>query len=288
MTVKNALILAEERLREIPDPRLDAEYLLAEVLHLSRLALLMDKMRELTPDEEAAFDALLTRREKREPLQYILGNQPFMGFSFKTDARALIPRFDTEILCEEALSHLSGRMHVLDLCTGTGALAIAIKKLRPGCIVTATDLSGDALSLAHENAESLQADIRFLQGDLFAPLEGEKFDLIVSNPPYIPDALRGTLQAEVQKEPDMALFAGMDGLDFYRRIVHEAPRHLHDGGWLCLEIGDDQGESVPALLQDSFRQVRLICDLNGLPRVVVGQIAATKDCGATPHTPAGE
>ena len=277
MTVKDALTQAEERLHKIPDPRLDAEYLLAEVLHISRLALLMDKMRQLTPEEKAAFDALLIRREKREPLQYILGNQPFMGFSFKTDARALIPRFDTEILCEEALSHLSGKMRVLDLCTGTGALAIAIKKLRPGCLVTATDLSADALSLARENAENLQADIRFLQGDLFAPLANEQFDLIISNPPYIPDTLRGTLQQEVQQEPDMALFAGSDGLDFYRRIAEEAPRHLAPGGFLCLEIGDDQGEAVPALLQENFQQVRVIRDLNGLPRVVVGIYGA-------PHT----
>ena len=274
MIVKDALSRAEERLQDIPDPRLDAEYLLAEATQLSRLSLLMDKMRPLTQAEEAAFEALLARREKREPLQYILGNQPFMGFSFKTDSRALIPRFDTEILCEEALSHLTGKMRVLDLCTGTGALAIAIKKLRPGCAVTASDLSGDALALARENAKSLQADIRFMQGDLFAPLDGEIFDLIVSNPPYIPDTLRGTLQEEVQKEPDMALFAGADGLDFYRRIAREAPRHLAPGGFLCLEIGDDQGESVPALLRENFQQVRMIRDLNGLPRVVVGVYGA--------------
>lgn len=282
MLVADALNRAEKRLRDIPDPRLDAEYLLAETLGLSRLSLLMEKGRALTPREEAVYEGLLQRREAREPLQYILGNQPFMGFSLKTDARALIPRFDTEILCEEALSHLSGGMRVLDLCTGSGALAIAIKRLRPACSVTATDLSGDALALARENARSLGADIRFLQGDLFAPVAGEKFDLIVSNPPYIPDSLRGKLQQEVQQEPEMALFAGPDGLAFYRRIAREAAAHLLPGGWLCLEIGDDQGETVPALLQESFRRVHMLRDLNHLPRVVTGVYEAP-----SPVRPAG-
>lgn len=282
MLVADALNRAEKRLRDIPDPRLDAEYLLAETLGFSRLSLLMEKGRALTPREEAVYEGLLQRREAREPLQYILGNQPFMGFSLKTDARALIPRFDTEILCEEALSHLSGGMRVLDLCTGSGALAIAIKRLRPACSVTATDLSGDALALARENARSLGADIRFLQGDLFAPVAGEKFDLIVSNPPYIPDSLRGKLQQEVQQEPEMALFAGPDGLAFYRRIAREAAAHLLPGGWLCLEIGDDQGETVPALLRESFRRVHMLRDLNHLPRVVTGVYEAP-----SPVRPAG-
>ena len=272
MTVLEALRKAEGRLQAIPEPRLDAEYLLAEVLHTSRLMMLIDKGRSLTAADEEAFERMVARREKREPLQYILGSQSFMGFSFKTDPRALIPRNDTEALCEEALRHIRPGDRVLDLCTGTGALGIAVKKLCPKAIVTATDISEAALSLAEENARSLQADVRFLQGDLFAPVAGEEFEVIVSNPPYIPEALRGRLQAEVEKEPALALFAGEDGLDFYRRIAREAPAYLAPQGWLCLEVGDGEAEAVAALLKTNFESVRILPDLNGLNRVVSVQI----------------
>ena len=160
MTVLEALKAAEKRLQAIPEPRLDAEYLLAEALETSRLMMLVDKSRTLTEAEEAAFERMVSRREAREPLQYILGCQSFMGFPFKTDPRALIPRNDTEALCEEALRHIRPGDAVLDLCTGTGALGIAIKKLCPGAAVTATDISEAALSLAQENAQALQADVR--------------------------------------------------------------------------------------------------------------------------------
>ena len=195
-----------------------------------------------------------------------------MGYSFRTDKRALIPRNDTEAVCEEALSHIRGRMQVLDLCTGTGALGIAIKKMRPGCDVTLSDLSREALSLARENAERLQADVRILEGDLFTPVQGDRFHLIVSNPPYIPEGLRGTLQKEVEKEPEMALFAGADGLDFYRRIAREAPLHLHEKGWLVLECGDDQPAAVAALLAQDFEDIRIIRDMNGHDRGVSARL----------------
>ena len=272
MTVLEALKSAQQRLQAIPEPRLDAEYMLAEALHTSRLMMLIDKSRALTATEEEAFERMVARREQREPLQYILGSQSFMGFSFKTDPRALIPRNDTEALCEEALRHIRPGGRVLDLCTGTGALGIAIKKLCPKAIVTATDISEAALSLAEENARNLQADVRFLQGDLFAPVSGEEFEVIVSNPPYIPEALRGHLQAEVEKEPALALFAGEDGLDFYRRIAREAPSRLSPQGWLCLEVGDGEAEAVAALLKTDFESVRILPDLNGLKRVVSVQI----------------
>ncbi len=268
MTVLEAIRAAERRLRAIPEPRLDAEYLLAEALHTSRLMMLVDKGRTLTAAEAAAFEAMVARREKREPLQYILGSQSFMGFPIKTDPRALIPRNDTEALCEEAMRHIRPGSAVLDLCTGTGALAIAIKKLCHGAAVAAADISKDALALAKENAQSLGAEVRFLQGDLFAPAAGETFDVIVSNPPYIPDCLRDALQEEVKREPALALFGGKDGLDFYRRIAKEAPKHLTVGGRLCLEIGDGQGDTVAGLLKDQFEDIQILNDLNGLPRVI--------------------
>lgn len=268
MKVFEALNAAQARLAAVPDPRLDAEYLLAHVLGLPRLNLLLQKQRELTDAEAAAWEALLARREAREPLQYILGSQPFMGLSFKTDPRALIPRNDTEALCEEALRWIGPGKRALDLCTGSGALAVVLKKRCPRAFVTAADVSADALSLAKENAAALGADIVFRQGDLWDAVEGERFDLIVSNPPYIPDALRGTLQEEVLREPALALFAGADGLDFYRRIAQGAPDHLPPGGLLLLEIGDGQFEAVRALLSPAFGGITLLNDLNGLPRVV--------------------
>ena len=184
MTVLDALRAGQARLSAVPDPRLDAEYLLAFVLDMPRLNMLVNKQRILTAQEAAAYDALLSRRENREPLQYILGTQSFMGLPFKTDARALIPRNDTEALCEAALSFLKSGQTALDLCTGSGILGITLKKKIPGAAVTASDISADALSLARENAAALHADVRLLQGDLFAPVAGERFDLIE-------DAIRG-------------------------------------------------------------------------------------------------
>ncbi len=273
-TIGAALHAAQARLAAagVPDAALDAEYLLAEVLHCPRLSLRLEKAQPLTVEQAAAFEALLLRREQREPLQYILGTQPFMGFLLRTDSRALIPRNDTETLCEQALLRLRPGQRALDLCTGTGALAIAMKKLCPGAQLTATDISLSALALAQENATSLGAEIRFLQGDLFAPVADEKFHIIVSNPPYIPEGLRGQLQAEVNQEPELALFAGADGLNFYRQIAEQAPAHLQPGGWLLLEIGDTQYPAVSALLSPSFTGISLVQDMNGLPRVVVAQL----------------
>ena len=272
MTVLEAIRIGEHRLRGVPEPRLDAEYLLAEALHTSRLMMLVDKSRKLTEAEASAYEQTVARREKREPLQYILGSQSFMGFPFKTDPRALIPRNDTEALCEEALRHIRPGCTVLDLCTGTGAIGIAIKKLCPGTVVTGTDISQDALSLAKENAQELQTEIRFLQGNLFEPVVGETFDVIVSNPPYIPNSLRGQLQAEVEREPALALFGGVDGLDFYRRIAAETPLYLRLHGWLCLEVGDGEAKAVTSLLEKGFESIRVLNDLNGLSRVVSAQI----------------
>ena len=237
MTAREAVRGAAARLSGagVPDPRLDAEYLLAELLGLTRLRLIADGDRELTATEIQAYEAWLARRERREPLQYILGTQPFMGCMLAVSPAALIPRADTECLCEAALEALRPGMRALDLCTGTGALAIALKTHCPGAEVCASDLSAEALALAKRNAAALDAEIRFYQGDLFAPLAGQRFDLIVSNPPYIPRGELPGLQAEVLYEPAMALDGGEDGLDFYRRIAAEAPARLTPGGRLMLE-----------------------------------------------------
>ena len=271
MTVLEALRKAEGRLQAIPEPRLDAEYLLAETLHTSRLMMLIDKSRALTAAEEEAFERMVARREKREPLQYILGSQSFMGFSFKTDPRALIPRNDTEALCEEALRHIRPGDRVLDLCTGTGALGIAIQKLCPKAIVAATDISEAALSLAEENARSLQAEVRFLQGDLFAPVSGEEFEVIVSNPPYIkPSERDGMAKNVLDYEPQIALFAPDDNpIIFYQKIADFAWQNLNNEGLLFFELNPLTAEAVGEYLrqlgfsdiecrQDAFGKLRFL------------------------------
>ena len=271
MTVREILRAAAARLERagVPDARLDAEYLLAEIMHTDRLRLIADGGAQLTDAQSDAYEKWLARRERREPLQYILGTQPFMGCMLAVSPAALIPRADTECLCEAALAALKPGMRVLDLCTGTGALAIALKKHCPEAEVCASDLSEGALALAKTNAADNDADIRFFSGDLFAPLRNERFDLIVSNPPYIPRGELAGLQAEVRYEPGMALDGGMDGLDFYRRIAAEAPEHLNPGGWLMLEIGSTQGYDVTELLRQSgFKDIKIQPDLAGLDRVV--------------------
>jgi len=274
MTIQDAIRQGTRLLEAagVPEPRLDAEYLLAGVLQQPRLSVCLNKMEPLADGHWDAFQKLLDRRQTREPLQYILGETPFYGRSFKCDRRALIPRPETELLCELAIAAMPANARVLDLCCGTGAIGITLSLERPGSQVTLTDLSPEALSLAEENARRLGARCAFCRGDLFDAVDGERYHLIVSNPPYIPAAVCEELQAEVMKEPLMALDGGADGLDFYRRIADEAPRHLLPGGRLMLEIGYDQGEAVPALLEKSFAQVQLHHDLNHLPRMVTAQL----------------
>ena len=279
MTVLEALRLGHERLekKEVPDARLDAEYLLAHVLSLPRLNVMVEKMRKLTPEQASAYDSLLTRRETREPLQYILGEQSFMGFSFKVDRRALIPRNDTELLCEEALRLIRPGHTVLDLCTGSGCLAIAIKKLCPQAYVVGTDISEDALSLARENAEALKADVVFRRGDLFAPVHWERYHMIVSNPPYVPSALADSVQTELKWEPPQALFADEAGTALLSWIIFEAPYYLRPGGRLLLEFGDGQANEVAKMLSDHFEHIHILADWQGLLRVASAQLREGHD-----------
>ena len=274
MTIREALRSAEKILLDagVPDARLDAEYLLAGVLDAPRLLVCASGETPLSAARTDAFFALIGRRAGREPLQYILGTQPFMGYSFCVDERALIPRQDTETLMEQALLLAPESGDALDLCTGSGVLAVTLKKLLPALRVTAADISADALALARLNAERLGADVDFRHGDLFAPVPGERFALILCNPPYIPTGELDGLQEEVRREPALALDGGPDGLSFYRRIAREAPAHLTDGGRLLLEIGSTQGEAVSALLREAgFAQVRVQRDLAGLDRVVTAR-----------------
>lgn len=255
-----------------PDPMADAEWLLCDALNCSRSILHFSLDDELTAPQESQLESWLFRRELGEPLQYIEGFADFMGLRFSVDTRVLIPRQDTETLCEFALNALQKMRSstVLDLCTGSGALAVSIAKLCPSSSVTAADLSKDALAVAKQNAQAHDVHIEFAQGDLFDPLSGRLFDLIVCNPPYLTAEELSSLQMEVQREPRMALDGGTDGLIFYRRIALKAAAHLSQNGTIALEVGAGQAEDVRALLNKTMNPVRtgVENDLNGIPRVV--------------------
>ena len=252
----------------VPDARLDAELLLARVLEEDRLKMRLDGIRTLEDEQEQCFDALIARRQTREPLQYIEGEAAFMGLTFRVAPGVLIPRQDTEILCEEALSRMKPGARVLDIGTGSGALAVSLARLGTGAQVTAVDVSDIALSIARDNAQRLGAQVRFLKSDCFDAVAGETFDLIVSNPPYISREEMETLMPEVRCEPELALAGGEDGLDFYRRIAREAPAHLNEGGCLLFEIGWQQRDAVSALVRESVGEPFSLKDYGGNWRVV--------------------
>ncbi|HIU34929.1 MAG TPA: peptide chain release factor N(5)-glutamine methyltransferase [Candidatus Pullichristensenella excrementigallinarum] len=248
---------------ENPDAKVDVRILLEEILGLKSLNLSAN--RAVSETEISQLEAALSRRIAGEPLQYILGKAWWMGLCLRVDERVLIPRQDTETLAELALQFLRPipSPRVLDLCTGSGAIGLCIAHDRSDARVTLADISSEALEVARENARLLGAQVETAQGDLFAPLAGREFDLIACNPPYIPTGEIGGLQAEVQKEPRLALDGGADGLDFYRRIAEEAPRYLAGGGYLLLEVGIGQAEAVVALVGGEA-----VRDLNGVERVV--------------------
>lgn len=276
MRLRERLRQAVHALRQadVPDPEVDAALLMGHVLSLSRLQVLVQGERPLDDGELAAFEALLVRRLHREPLQYVLGSAAFMGHELLVRPGVLIPRCDTEALAEQAIARLRPGQAALDLCTGSGAVAISMKLACPGAEVSASDLSPEALALARENAARLGAEIGFHAGDLFVPFAGRRFDLIACNPPYIPSGQLPGLQAEVRAEPPLALDGGPDGLDVCRRLFAQAPGHLKAGGWLLLEMGDGQEEALRALARPDFTDVAAYTDGGGLPRVLAARLNA--------------
>lgn len=258
----------------IPDPEVDAALLLSHVTGRDALSLRLDAEHDPTPAQLDAFNALCQRRLTRMPLQYLLGDQLFLGRSFRVDSRVLIPRPETELLAERAIAALrcapTEIPHALDLCCGSGCLAISLALEVPGARVDAADLSPDALQVTSDNARALGAALRLLRGDLWDALPpGERYDLIVSNPPYIPAADCDALQPEVMQEPRMALDGGPDGLAFYRRIARGAMSHLNSGGTMLLEVGFDQAEAVCDLLgRAGLIGVQSHPDWQGIQRMV--------------------
>lgn len=272
MTIHEAMRLGEAELSQVPDPRIDAEWLLCDVMGMKRLALFLSAAQELTEEQVRRFRENLALRASRKPLQYILGTQVFYGNELRVDESVLIPRQETEILCEQALLGMEGvgQPAVADIGTGSGAIAIALKKNRPDASVWATDISPEALGTAKENAVKNDAEITFLLGDLLEPLKGLTFDCIVSNPPYIRSDVLDSLQPEVRSEPRMALDGGPDGLLFYRRLMQDAPEYLNRCGKIYAEIGDGQAEAVAAVFASSprFEDIRIHKDLFGTLRIL--------------------
>ncbi|MBI2433785.1 MAG: peptide chain release factor N(5)-glutamine methyltransferase [Candidatus Hydrogenedentes bacterium] len=275
-TTAQAVADAADALVPVTDtPRLDAEILLAHALGISRSQLLGRLRNVLPPEAAAAFQPLLARRLNYEPIAYILGTWEFFSLEFITRPPVLVPRPETEHLVEVTLEHLRGHPgRVLDLCTGTGCVAIAIAINAPNAVVLATDIHPSAVSLARENCAKHQVDVTIHQGDLFAGLSTRepRFDVVVSNPPYVPDEEWTTLPAVIRLHEDpKALLAGRDGLDMIRRIIAGAPGWLNPGGLLALELGEDQYDAVASLLAAaSFRDIGCRHDLAGIRRIIHG------------------
>ena len=262
--------------------RLDAEHLIAEALGKERLELYLQFDRPLVPEELATFKPLLLRRGRREPLQYIVGRTGFRELNLKTDRRALIPRPETETLVGEVLAWAADRdglMSAIDIGTGTGAIALSLVTEGAFARVVGTDSSDEALDLARENAgvaggaAGVDGALELRAGSLFEPLEpGERFDVVVSNPPYVPDGDAPDLAPEITEwEPPGALFAGPAGLDVIRALVMGAPDRLNEGGLLALEVGDGQADDVAGLIRErqAFSEPVVRKDLTGRPRVVM-------------------
>jgi release factor glutamine methyltransferase len=269
--------------RGVETGRLDAEWLLSAALGVDRLQLYLQYDRPLSPEEREAFKPLLRRRASREPLQYILGRTGFRQLELKTDRRVLIPRPETEALVQEVLDWAAaGRGdvgRVWDVGTGTGAVALSLAAEGACTGIVATDVSPEALSVAADNAvlNDLRGLVEFREGSLFEPLEeGERFDIIVSNPPYVAESERGGLQPEVGDwEPPGALFGGEDGLGVIRELVAGAPERLLAGGLLALECGLGQAEGIASDLESTgaFTMVRIRPDWTGRPRFVMAERA---------------
>jgi len=272
ISCKEALQNAVESLvaAGVPDAEVDAWYLFEHVTGMNRSVYFLHMGDAMDATQEEKLKELVNRRAQRVPLQYITGSQEFMGYSFLVSPATLIPRQDTEVLVEE-VSRVAEGKRVLDLCTGTGCILLSLAKMCRLAEAVGTDISSEAIETAKENAERLEAKANFYCGDLFEAVPtGMRFDVIVSNPPYIPSAVIESLMPEVKEhEPMRALDGDADGLKFYREIIKNANKFLTERGQIFFEIGCEQGADVSALLaENGFQNIRVMKDLAGLDRVV--------------------
>jgi len=258
----------------IENARLEAEWLLCAATGLDRVGLYLNFEKPLDDEELARYRAMVIRRGRREPLQHILGSQEFDGLEFEVTPDVLIPRHDTETLVHEALVRKPEAAAVLDIGTGSGCIAVSLARQLPQAAITAVDISGAALAVARRNAEKNGVAIEFLQGSLCEPVAGRTFDLIVSNPPYIPSRDIESLEPEVRDfDPRGALDGGADGLDFYRLLIPAALPRLNSAGWLLVEIGAGQDQDVQQLFRTAgeYEEPITASDPGGIVRVVGGQ-----------------
>ena len=277
MTYREARMQAAVLLKAAGVENEEAEswFLMEAACQISRSFYLLHELEEMEPTQVSNYLELTEKRCQRMPLQYLTGEQEFMGLSFAVNKDVLIPRQDTEVLVEEAIQILKSERpgsRVLDLCTGSGCIGISIQSYCTDTKVTGADISEKALQVAKNNALHNQVSMNFVQSDLFSEISG-KFDMIISNPPYIPSKVIDTLMPEVRDhEPMGALDGKEDGLYFYRKITEESVVHLNDGGYLLYEIGHDQAEAVSGFMKKhGFKDIKVIHDLAGLDRVVRGR-----------------
>ena len=278
MTIKQTLAKGTIMLKSsnIESPKLKARLLLQYILKKPRQYLIVYDNQEVDKKAQWEYFVNIEKLTKGMPLQHITHTQEFMKMDFYVDENVLIPRPDTEILVEETIkiAQTMERPKILDLCTGSGAIAISLKKYIPSAQVYAVDISKKALEIAKKNAHRLEAEVKFIESNLFEKIKNEKFDIIVSNPPYIKKSDINYLSQEVQKEPQIALDGGYDGLDFYRKISYQAIDYLKFGSYLCFEIGYDQKEEVLEILKGIEHYTKTYCkkDLCGNDRVVITQV----------------
>ncbi len=264
---------------QIEEASLDARLLLEYVCQTDRTTLFAHPEKEVTLQQQERFEDLIAKRSQRIPLQHLTGQQDFMGLTFKVNEHVLIPRQDTEILVEEVMRDLHDGVRILDMCTGSGCILLSLLRYSNDTTGVGADLSGEALEVAKANAEVLGMTERteFVQSDLFEAID-EKFDIIVSNPPYIRTDVIETLMPEVRDhDPRMALDGTADGLHFYREIIKETEHYLKRGGQLFFEIGHDQAEDVVTLMQrHGYKEIEVKKDYAGLDRVVYGTFLGGK------------
>lgn len=281
--VYEALNWASSFLKEYSRDANAGELLLQHILQMSRSQLFASLRDELSDDAFTAFEKAIKQHAEGMPIQYIIGSEEFYGRTFLVNEEVLIPRPETEELVYHMLRKIQSmfpedkEVHVVDVGTGSGAIAITMKLEEPRLRVTATDIASPSLQVAKRNAQALEADVQFIQGDLLQPFieAGQQFDVLLSNPPYIPDADRMEMSEVVtEHEPHRALFAGVDGLDFYRRFMEELPSVMRIPGLIGFEVGAGQGERVAELLRGAFSQaeVSVEYDINGKDRMVFARL----------------
>lgn len=272
MNVKEAIKYGIDNLKNIDDKSLKVRLILSHFMNVEKNYLITHDNERLSDEIEEKYKQGIEKLSKDVPLQYITNTQEFYGMKFKINENVLIPRYDTEILIEETLKLAKDQEKILDMCTGSGIIAITLAKNVEKANVFACDISREALKVAKENNELHNTNVKFINSNLFENIKEKNFDIIVSNPPYITEKEMQELENQVKKEPELALYGGVDGLDFYRKITENAKEYLKKEGLLIFEIGYKQKEDVSKILiENKFKNIKCVKDLQGLDRVIIGE-----------------